>query len=420
MCHAHPTRMPDHGRRLHDFVHHGPFFAFVKDSQGRYLYTNPVMERMLGRAGIPDLIAEAAREPDARALSGETVETVEAVPQADGTTRHWMVVRFPLPEPDGDRRIGGIALDVTELQSAQRRLAESEHLYRHLVETAQGLICTHDLDGWLLTVNQAALASLGLSVEELVGTNLRDILTDTSRAHFDDYLERIDRKGTVSGLMFVRASNGRELAWQYHNVKVAEPGRVPYVLGHAQDVSELREAQERLTQLAMTDDLTGLHNRRGFAAYGARALTEAHRHQKAAAVTYVDIDGLKGVNDSFGHHAGTALIMATADVLKNTFRAADVLARIGGDEFVVLAAVSAADAETIMTRLKWHLDKYNAGSGLPYQLVLSVGMAHVDPDGVKTLEDLVREADALMYEDKRSGQSLLTGALPQTVPSRRA
>ena len=83
------------------------------------------------------------------------------------------------------------------------------------------------------------------------------------------------RDGRASGMMFVRASNGRELAWKYHNVTVREPGQAPYVLGHAQDVSELREAQERLTQLAMTDDLTGLHNRRGFLSDGAKTLAEA-------------------------------------------------------------------------------------------------------------------------------------------------
>jgi diguanylate cyclase (GGDEF)-like protein len=166
-------------------------------------------------------------------------------------------------------------------------------------------------------------------------------------------------------------------------------------------VSELREAQERLTHLAMTDDLTGLHNRRGFLVYGSKTLAEAARHQKATAVLYVDIDGLKRVNDAFGHEAGTTLILGAADVLKNSFRAADVLARIGGDEFVALAAVSRQDADTIMTRLTWHLDKFNATAGLPYQLALSVGMAHMEPDRGKSLEDLVREADAVMYEQKR-------------------
>ena len=405
--------IPDDEPRLRAFVDNGPFLAFVKDAEARYLYVNAALERAFGvalatlrasadDAWLPEPLAKAAREHDRRVLeAGETVATVEAVPQPDGTTRHWMIVRFPFPQPDGSRALGGIALDVTDLQGAQRRLTESERLYRHLVESAQGLICTHDMDGWLLTVNQAALTSIGLSAEALIGTNLRDLLTDESRPLFDQYLDRMARDGTASGMMFVRASNGRELAWKYHNVTVAEPGQTPYVLGHAQDVSELREAQERLTQLAMTDDLTGLHNRRGFLAYGAKTLADAVRHDKATAVLYVDIDGLKRVNDSFGHEAGTTLILGAADVLKNSFRAADVLARIGGDEFVALATVSQPDANTITNRLKWHLDKFNATAGLPYQLALSIGMAHMEPGSAKSLEDLVREADAIMYEHKR-------------------
>ncbi len=411
--------MPDTEPRLRAFIDHGPFFAFVKDAQARYLYVNAAMERAFGvalatlRAGaddtwLPEPLAQAARDHDPRVLqTGETVATVEAVPHADGTTRHWLTVRFPFPLPDGSRAIGGLALDVTDFQGAQRRLAESERLYRHLVESAQGLICTHDMDGWLLTVNQAAQTSIGLSARALIGTNLRDLLTEESRAFFSQYLERMVQDGTASGMMFVRASNGRELAWKYHNVTVAEPGQAPYVLGHAQDVSELREAQQRLTQLAMTDDLTGLHNRRGFLSYGARTLADAASHEKATAVIYADIDGLKRVNDSFGHEAGTALILGAADVLKNSFRAADVLARIGGDEFVALATVSQPDADTITNRLKWHLDKFNATSGLPYQLALSFGMAHWEPGSAQSLEDLVREADAIMYENKRRGQHSL-------------
>ena len=107
------------------------------------------------------------------------------------------------------------------------------------------------------------------------------------------------------------------------------------------------------------------------------------------------------MNDTFGHDAGTSLIVAAADVLKHTFRAADVVARLGGDEFVALVMVSRTDAVTITNRLAWHQDKFNVSSGLPYRLSMSVGVAHLDPGGAGTLEDLVTEADSAMYERKR-------------------
>jgi len=257
------------------------------------------------------------------------------------------------------------------------------------------------MEGRLLTVNQAALAATGLSADEVIGQWLGDLLSDVSRDHFPRYLERIDYGGADAGLMFVRAKNGRELAWQYRNVKVTQPDRPPYVLGHAQDVTELRDAQEQLRHLAMTDEVTGLHNRRGFFTYGSKFLADAAKHHKAVAAVYVDIDGLKRVNDTFGHDAGTALIVAAGDALKNTFRAADIVARLGGDEFVALAMVSRQDSVSITNRLTWHLDKFNAGSGLPYRLAMTAGLAYLDPGDAATLDALVKEADLAMYKRKR-------------------
>jgi diguanylate cyclase (GGDEF)-like protein len=151
----------------------------------------------------------------------------------------------------------------------------------------------------------------------------------------------------------------------------------------------------------MTDELTGLHNRRGFFVSGPRILADAVRQHRGAALLYADIDGLKSINDTYGHDAGSALIASAADVLKNTFRAADIVARMGGDEFVALAIVPPSDVATVMKRLEWHLDRFNAGSGLPYRLVVSVGLAHFDPGDSLTLEELVREADDAMYRRKR-------------------
>jgi len=203
-------------------------------------------------------------------------------------------------------------------------------------------------------------------------------------------------------MMYIRAANGRELVWKYRNVRIDEPGQPSYVLGHAQDVTELHDAEERLRQLAMTDDLTGLLNRRGFLVNGSRVLHDAVRQGKGAAVFYVDIDGLKGINDQHGHNAGSALIVSAGDTLKNSFRAADLLARIGGDEFVALVIVPPDDVATITKRLTWHVGKFNANAGHPYRLAMSVGVAHFDAGGHNSLEALVAAADAAMYRQKRS------------------
>ncbi len=254
----------------------------------------------------------------------------------------------------------------------------------------------------MISVNPAALKLLGYSPEDVIGRNFRDLLTERGRELFPRYMERVLETGMDSGLTFVSARDGQERTWRYHNVKVTDSDQTGYVLGHAQDVTELRQAQEHLQTLSLTDELTGLHNRRGFFTMAARMLRSAPRTGQEFTLLYTDVDDLKTVNDTYGHDAGSALLVATADVLKNTFRAADVVARIGGDEFVALAAISRLGSSVIVERLRTHLANVNARPGRPHPLSLSFGMAHFDPTGSISLEEVIRQADHAMYEHKRS------------------
>ena len=105
------------------------------------------------------------------------------------------------------------------------------------------------MEGRLLTVNQAALTLTGYTAEQVIGRNLRDMLIPISRQVFSLYLERMEHAGSDDGMMYVQAADGRQLAWKYRNVRIDEPGKPSYVLGHAQDVTELREAEQQLRQL---------------------------------------------------------------------------------------------------------------------------------------------------------------------------
>ena len=387
------TQAAADGETLRTFLDCGPVLAFIKDDSGRYVYINRTMERQLG------MLAADLDGHEAGAWIG-------AVPQADGSAQYWKIARFPFSGPAGARFVGGIAVNVTDLQQAQLQLAESERRYRHLVESGQGLICTHDMEGRLLTVNQAALTLTGYTADQVVGRNLREVLSPNSRQVFSLYLERMKHAGSDDGMMYVQAASGRELSWKYRNVRIDEPGKPSYVLGHAQDVTELREAEQHLRQLAMTDDLTGLLNRRGFLANGSRVMRDAVEHGRGVAVFYMDIDGLKAINDDHGHDAGSTLIIAAAEALKNSFRAADILARVGGDEFVALVIVPPDDIATISNRLKWHVDKFNTSAALPYSLSMSIGVSRQDGETSTTLEGLVNEADAAMYRQKRKPEVL--------------
>lgn len=127
-----------------------------------------------------------------------------------------------------------------------RQEEASERLYRILVQESLGLICSHDLSGNLLAVNPAVAEALGYEADELVGRNLREILAPSVRHLLDDYLRVFPDKKTDTGLMRVVTRDGEERTWHFQNVLFREPGRPPYVIGHALDVTEHRRAQEAL------------------------------------------------------------------------------------------------------------------------------------------------------------------------------
>ena len=119
-------------------------------------------------------------------------------------------------------------------------------------------------------------------------------------------------------------------------------------------------------------------------------------------MVYADLDGLKGINDSFGHKEGDRALVKAAELLKETFRSSDVLGRLGGDEFTILAAVDPdGGREKLLMRLQEKFDNYNALRVSPYDLSISVGVAQLDPEGSESMEDLMAAADAAMYENKR-------------------
>lgn len=165
----------------------------------------------------------------------------------------------------------------------------------------------------------------------------------------------------------------------------------------------LRRSAELLQNLSLIDELTQLRNRRGFFELAQQALKVAQREHYAMGVFFMDLNGLKRINDTLGHQAGDQALRDTAEVLRDTFRNADILARIGGDEFVAMAHVhSTQDLHALGGRLRDHLQVFNQTHRRPYPLNISVGMTLVDIPTEEDLESLLARADAAMYEEKRA------------------
>lgn len=183
--------------------------------------------------------------------------------------------------------------------------------------------------------------------------------------------------------------------------EIGELGRVLVETG-----ARLAELQKELRHMATVDELTGLANRRGFLAVAEHQLRLATRLGEPVAVLFLDVDNLKPVNDSLGHAAGDQLLRETADLMAATFRDADLLGRVGGDEFCVLLATNEdPGAKIALGRLREVAARRNLESGRTYQLAFSVGLTEFDPSNPATVQELMDVADSLMYAEKRAKHS---------------
>ncbi len=159
---------------------------------------------------------------------------------------------------------------------------------------------------------------------------------------------------------------------------------------------------ETLRRLSLLDELTGLYNRRGLISLSEQHMSLAMRTQRSLMVVYADVDGLKSINDHYGHSAGDEALMRAAKVLRRTFRRSDIIGRIGGDEFVVLAIDATPDKMNgVIERLNQSQEEENGLHTEPYPVVLSAGVEHIDPSLPLGIEEWISRADLALYEEKR-------------------
>ena len=165
---------------------------------------------------------------------------------------------------------------------------------------------------------------------------------------------------------------------------------------------ERHDMQMELHSLALHDDLTGLHNRRGFLLLAEQQMKVSRRNHSSCLLLFLDIDGLKRINDTLGHAAGNGAIVEAAGVLRSSFRQCDILARLGGDEFAVLAVGTWESSEAALrAHLEQKFKEVNAQPNRAYALSFSIGIVPCGANVRCSFEDLLAKSDALMYQDKK-------------------
>ena len=294
------------------------------------------------------------------------------------------------------------------LERSGRDLRESEEKFRAISATANDTIIVMDSRGNISFWNNAAEKIFGYPAPEVLGRNLHDMLVPSKyledfRKGFDSF--RFTGQGRIVGKTYevtALRKDGVEFPVELSVSAVNLKGEWNAV-GLVRDITRRKRLEEELRSLSLRDELTGLYNRRGFLTLAEQQLKVASRMRNGMLLIFADLDGMKAINDTLGHHEGDRALIDMGQILKKTFREADIVARLGGDEFVILSLETPESGADILTsRLTEHLDYHNKYESRPYQLSVSIGISRYDPEKPLDIHDLIVHADRMMYEQKNA------------------
>lgn len=284
-----------------------------------------------------------------------------------------------------------------------RQARESEYRFRALNELLPALVAlVRASDGSIVYFNRAARSLLG--VESIESYRLDNIISDV---RVRSALVRVAGGGSpmVNEVVQLRGVSGRRF-WVTLSVSLIDLDQQPHLLAVANDITELRELNDRLSYQASHDELTDLYNRREFERRLAQAITQVDRGGPPAALMYADLDQFKLINDTSGHAAGDQLLADLATVLRGQIRPNDTLARLGGDEFgMLMVNATLGDARDSAERLRRSIDGFVfTVDGKSYTITSSIGVVMIEQP-VRSLRELLALADTACYMAKEKGRN---------------
>ncbi len=295
---------------------------------------------------------------------------------------------------------------LTELAALRQQISEvksSELRYRSLVENIADVIYTLSPSGTIMSLNPAFEKITGLSAAEWIGKNFAQIIHPADLTSAIEKFQYAMRGGTPPKFeLRTLTKSGEYLVGEFTATPQIQDERVVSILGIARDITEQKKMEEKLRTLSLTDELTGLYNRRGFFTLIEQVLRSARRQNRGVFMLYADLDNMKQINDSLGHQVGDRVLVDTANLLRATYRESDILARVGGDEFIVIPVGTGGDTiEAVASRLQRSTEAYNAKSNRGYKLSMSWGIAYYDPENPCSIDELLAQGDKAMYQRKK-------------------
>lgn len=331
----------------------------------------------------------------------------------------WISLNVGHTEYEDEPAVIGIAYDITTHKNTVQALLESESKYRQLVESVQGGIWVIDHDARTTYVNPCMAAMLGYSVEEMLGKHLYSFMDE---AGIDICMRNLERR--EQGLKeqhdfeFLR-KDGRRIYANFETSQIMDDcGNKIGTIAGVMDITDRRRTEEIIMQMAYHDALTGLPNRRLFKDRLKMAMAHANRYKEKVGVLMIDLDRFKRINDTLGHSVGDILLKQVSGRLRQLVRTNDTVARMGGDEFmVVLPEMSdGKSAGLIAQKIIDSMKEPFMCNDHKLMISTSIGIALYPSDG-RDCELLIKNADVAMYEAKHSGSD--SGAYQYYAPEGR-
>lgn len=411
---------------LQRLVEHVPAILYVDDLEVRHrsIYVGPQVESILGiprgtwladddcwrRNMHPDDWARVEREHDEYLQrGGRFVQVYRMIRPNDGQVVWIHDECTSYPGAAGRPGIlQGVMTDITEQKMLEEQLRAAEAKHRALIEQIPSVVYVEPLEG------SSEPRFVSAAVERMFGVSRRSWLES------DWWLWHLHPDDRERVLAFRRELPGRDeplreeyrvvtdagdVVWVGETARVvAQHGRAPVLQGLMEDVTKRRHAEQQVKFLAYHDALTGLSNRVMFEEHLELALSRARRNERAVAVLYVDLDGLKRINDTLGHQAGDHLLSVVAGRLRRATRAVDLVARHGGDEFLVMLPDIERDpsptAAAIATRICAAVAEPASILGADVEVSASIGIS-IFPEDAQDIRSLLKHADEAMYASKQ-------------------
>jgi len=300
---------------------------------------------------------------------------------------------------------------VTNLKQTKEELEKSQSQLQAIIHNAMDGIITINESGEILGFNPAAEQIFGFSNQEILGRNVKLLMPEPDRSAHDGYLQTYIKTGHakimgISGREVVAVRKTGEQFPMEVSISEMALGGSRYFVGIVRDITERKQAEQKIAHLAHYDYLTDLANRSVFMSTLEHLLTLAQHNRNIVAVLFLDLDGFKQVNDTLGHGTGDLLLQGVAKRLKAIIRTSDTVARVGGDEFTfVLNNVESKENVAMIARkiIDSLAEPFNL-KGKQCKVGGSIGIS-MFPDDATELETLVKQADEAMYLSKKSGKN---------------